>query len=77
MKDAIYTLNHIYGNPPRIATQKFIGAYSTRADAEAAQARAVTWEGFSKYPDGFVIEEYLIDQDHRTDGFTVPGKSPQ
>jgi hypothetical protein len=51
-----------------------IGAYSSREKAEDARERAKIIPGFSQYSDGFVIDEYAVDEDHWTSGtsFDVP-----
>jgi homoserine kinase type II len=54
-----------------IEDAKFIGAYSSRAAAEAAVERLRSQPGFRDYPDDFSIDEYEIDRDHWTAGFVV------
>jgi hypothetical protein len=53
-----------------------IGAYSSKKKAEDARDRAKILPGFSQYSDGFVIDEYAIDEDHWTSGvsFDVPAE---
>ena len=48
---------------------KLIGAYSTRAQAEAAIERLQAESGFAEHPDGFAIDEYELDQGHWLEGF--------
>jgi len=50
---------------------KFIGAYSSEASAQAAVERLRIQPGFRDYPDDFTIDEYEVDKDHWTEGFTV------
>jgi hypothetical protein len=49
--------------------EKLVGIYSTRTNAEEAQARTAKLPGFLDYPDGFVIDEYKVDEDHWREGF--------
>lgn len=50
---------------------KFIGVYSTREKAQAAIERLKTQPGFQDTPDGFCIDEYVVDQDHWTEGYVT------
>lgn len=46
-----------------------IGVYSTRPNAEAAIERSRLLPGFCDYPQGFVLDEHVVDHDHWTRGF--------
>lgn len=48
---------------------KLVGVYSTRAEAEAAIARKLSFEGFRDFPDGFLIDPYELDRDAWSEGF--------
>jgi hypothetical protein len=48
-----------------------VGVYSTRAEAEAAIARKLAFEGFRDFPHGFLIDSYELDQDAWPEGFVV------
>ncbi|MEZ5961606.1 MAG: hypothetical protein R3C30_14460 [Hyphomonadaceae bacterium] len=48
---------------------KLVGVYSTRAQAEAAIARKVAFEGFRDFPNGFLIDPYELDRDAWSEGF--------
>jgi hypothetical protein len=48
---------------------KLIGVYATAEDAEAARLRALPRPGFRDLPEGFLVEEYVIGQDHWTEGY--------
>lgn len=50
---------------------KFIGAYATHAEAEAAIERLRAQPGFCYRPEGFAIDEYELGKDHWDDGFIV------
>jgi hypothetical protein len=48
---------------------KLIGVYSNAAEADAARARKLQFEGFRDYPDCFLVAEYVIDKDPWSEGF--------
>jgi hypothetical protein len=70
MQNSVFMLNHNYGLIGQASTRKLIGVYPTRQDANIASLRLIQRPGFRDHPHDFVIEEYLIDQDHITLGFT-------
>jgi hypothetical protein len=74
MDTIAYVVTHDYEAPHSLDNGKLIGVYATQADAEEAVARMRTLPGFSKYPDGFVIDKYPVNKDHWTSGFFTPGK---
>jgi hypothetical protein len=47
-----------------------IGVYSTKEKAAGAVESSKKLPGFSQYPDAFVIDEYAVDEDHWTSGFS-------
>jgi hypothetical protein len=54
---------------PETGKVKVVGIYSSRALAEAADARSRELPGFADEADGFTIEEYEVDRDHWPRGF--------
>ncbi|MCA9599083.1 MAG: hypothetical protein KC776_37490 [Myxococcales bacterium] len=69
----VFVLHHVAHVDSGAEDEKLIGVYSTRQHAEAAIQRLRSLPGFSDFPDGFVIDEYALDEDHWTEGFvTLP-----
>ena len=50
---------------------KLIGVYSSEAEAEAAKARKLRYEGFRDFPRDFCIDRYELDRDQWSEGFIV------
>ena len=50
---------------------KLLGVYSTRVRAEARIEGARALPGFRLYPAGFIIDEYVIDEDAWDSGFAT------
>lgn len=50
---------------------KFIGVYSTHAEAEMAIERLRHKKGFINHPAGFDISEYTLNEDHWATGFVT------
>ena len=50
---------------------KIIGVYSTRKDAQEAVKRLTTQPGFRDTPDGFFIDEYVVNEDNWSEGFSL------
>jgi hypothetical protein len=50
---------------------KFIGVYSSRANAQAAITRLSQVPGFSEAPAGFHIDEYQVDKDEWVEGYST------
>lgn len=50
---------------------KIIGIYSSQRNAELAVETASELPGFRNHPRGFTIEEYTLDEDHWTEGFSI------
>ena len=65
----VYVLQHVHELSNDNEDVKFIGVYSSQANAEAAVARMRLQPGFADSPDGFHIDPYDIDADHWTEGF--------
>jgi hypothetical protein len=49
--------------------EKLIGVYATRNDADGAVDRLSCKPGFKDSSDGFEISEYVLGQDHWTEGY--------
>lgn len=64
-------MQHVHELPDGSEDVKFIGVYSSKDLAQTAIARLKTQPGFRDHPLGFHIDEYLIDEDHWTGGFTT------
>ena len=50
---------------------KVIGIYSDLSQAEEAMVRTLKLPGFCDHPDGFLVDEYPLDEDNWTDGFVT------
>ena len=59
---AVYLLYHL-SDPEKIEDGCLLGAYSTRAKAEARQRAAGLLPRFRLAPDGFLIDEHDLDED--------------
>jgi hypothetical protein len=69
--DRVFLLHHVHEFSDGSESVKLIGAYSSRANAEAAIRRLAMQPGFSELPAGFTIDEYHIDQDNWVEGFVT------
>ena len=65
----VFPLWHVRKDDEYGDDAKFIGVYSTEAEAAAAIARVRAQPGFRDYPAGFHIDAYQLDKDHWTEGF--------
>lgn len=65
----VYLLQHTVAEGTPNEDSKIVGMYSSREKAVAATARMVVLPGFRSAPDGFTVDEYVLDADHWTDGF--------
>ncbi len=50
-------------------TELLIGVYRTEENAQAALERVKDQPGFRDFPEGLQAHEYVLDQDHWTQGF--------
>ena len=66
----VFVLEHSYEQDFCEET-KFIGVYATNELAQAAIERLKLQSGFRDRPNDFCIEEYELDKDHWTEGFSV------
>jgi len=65
----------IQGGPDKSDTDdKLVGAYSSAAEAEGARNRKLLFDGFRDYPDCFRVDEYEVDKDAWSEGFTIAYK---
>lgn len=71
----VFVLQHSYELTGCEET-KMIGVYSSRVAAEATIERFSKLPGFRDKPEGFVIDEYRLDEDNWTEGFMTlqPGE---
>jgi hypothetical protein len=69
MKTA-FILQHSYDLDGQEET-KFIGVYSTEEEAQKAIERLKEKQGFKNSQEFFSIDEYGINQDHWTEGFST------
>jgi hypothetical protein len=67
----VFLLWHVRELPGGEEDSKFIGVYSTRALAEAAQKRATLLPGFRDAPKGFTIDSHEVDRDEWREGFVT------
>lgn len=66
----VFVVHHAYESDGA-EESKLIGVYSSRDAAEQAVARARTLPGFVDHPDGFSVDDYVLDEDHWTQGFVT------
>ncbi len=71
-----FLLWHVNGMPDGEEDGKLIGVYSSRERAEEAKSRSLGLPGFREVPDGFIIDEYLVDQDNWTEGYVTIANEP-
>ncbi|MWP62971.1 MULTISPECIES: hypothetical protein [unclassified Gilliamella] len=65
----VYVLHHIRDEGTADEDKKKIGTYSSYKLAEEAKNRVKDKSGFIDYPDGFYIDEYIINKNYWPDGF--------
>ncbi len=66
---SVFLLWHTHVYPGGHEDEKLIGVYASKGDADRARQRAAMMPGFASHPDGFEIDEYVIGEDHWTEGF--------
>jgi hypothetical protein len=69
--DRVFLLWHNFEIELETDNDTLIGVYSTKEKAERALGHASSLPGFSDYPDGFEISEYLLDQNYWPEGFVI------
>jgi hypothetical protein len=70
MNTSVFLLSHDFETKAQPDNGRYIGAYSTRERAEQAKLRTRMLLGFRDFPEGFIIDEYTIGEDHWTSGFS-------
>ena len=65
----VYLLFH---TNPNTDSQKLIGVYSTRDRASKTIQKYGSIPGFCDFPDGYIIDEYRLDEDGWAEGFGEP-----
>lgn len=68
--NSVFIVQHSYESEGNQET-KFIGAYSSEGDAELAIKRLKDKPGFRNYPEAFCVDEYELNKDHWTEGFST------
>ncbi len=73
MRNTVFVVQHSYETGDNIPYDetKFIGVYSTKAEAEKAVERLREQSGFKQSPEIFFIDEYALNQDHWCEGFVT------
>ena len=66
--ERVYVLWHVHGSSAENA--KLIGVYRTDSDARAAIERLRDRPGFRDHPTGFLIDPYVLNGDHWSEGFS-------
>ena len=69
MPQTVYVVQHVVESADGSEDIKFIGVYESAAEAEAATARLCLQPGFRDHQEGFHIGEYILGEDHWTEGF--------
>ena len=67
----VFLLWHVHELLDGEEDAKLIGVYSSQVTAENAKQRALSQPGFRDVPNGFLIEPYLVDQDHWAEGYVT------
>jgi hypothetical protein len=66
----VYYLHHTRDKGTADEDDKEIGTYTSYQLAKEAINRLKDKTGFIEYPNDFYIDEYIIDKDYWTDGFS-------
>jgi hypothetical protein len=69
MPTSVFVIQHVHALADGTEDVKLIGVYSTLPAANEAVARARARPGFSASPDGFSVDEYLLDDDCWQEGY--------
>jgi len=64
----VFVLHHSYGTS-QSETYKLLGVFSSHASAHEAMFNALRLPGFRDYPDGFSVDEYIVDERCWPEGF--------
>ena len=71
----VFLLWHVNKIDSDTKDEKLIGVYSSFRMAKAAQSKTSKLTGFKRAKNGFIIDEYKVDQDNWTEGF-ITVKTP-
>ena len=67
---SVHTLHHVHPEDDVYDEDvKLIGIYASRAEAEAAVVRVRDQPGFRDRPDGFRIDEHVLNRDGWVEGY--------
>jgi len=69
--EQIFILQHSYQLESGCDETKFIGAYSSEDEAKSAIERLKLQPGFRDRPNDFYIEQYALNKDHWTEGYST------
>jgi len=67
----VFLVQHVHIHEDGEEDIKLIGVYSSRASAEQAIERLKQQPGFRDTPEGFVLDQYTLDEDNWTEGFVT------
>lgn len=65
-----YVVFHVRETDSGHEDVKIIGVYSSQTNADSAIARISKLPGFVDCKEGFTTDEYPVDEDHWTEGFS-------
>src|SRR5712692_1009793 len=68
---SVYLLQHVAREDTDDEDIKTLGIFSGQGKAELAIKRLVKLPGFNRYPDGFHVDRYRLDQSEWTEGFVT------
>jgi hypothetical protein len=69
---SVFLVHHSYETDGGADETKLIGAFSSRAAADAAIQRLCELPGFRELPDHFSVDEYALDEVQWSEGFFTP-----
>ena len=75
MPETVQLLWFVEERPDGDDIELLIGVYRAKGDAEATIDRLKNRPGFAPFPQGFQICEYVVGEDHWTDGFNLADTS--
>ena len=67
----VFILHHVHRIDEDNEDVKLIGIYSNHSNAENAKDRLSLQAGFKDNIEGFEINEYILDKDNWTEGFST------
>lgn len=66
---SVYLLQHVAREGSDDEDVKVLGIYSNERKAKRAIVRFVKLPGFKRYPKGFYVDRYQLDESNWTEGF--------